>query len=214
MDRGREKRLMTTRLSSYATPTLLESSSQVSALPPAVRPLFRPLQVVGPAYPVHSQAGDNLAVHLALAEVPPGHILVVETGGAVEYGFWGEIMTEAAIARDVAGLVTDGAVRDTREIRQLHFPVFCAGVAISGTIKQSPGEVNQPVVMGNCRIRPGDIVVGDDDGVVVVPAEAQSEVIERAQARVAKENSLIQRLRDGELTVDLLGLRRDREEEK
>ena len=84
----------------------------------------------------------------------------METGGAVEYGFWGEIMTEAAIARDVAGLVTDGAVRDTREIRQLHFPVFCAGVAISGTIKQSPGEVNQPVVMGNCRIRPGDIVCG------------------------------------------------------
>ncbi len=204
---------MMTRLSSYTTPTLLESSSEVSALPPAVRPLFRPLQVVGPAYPVHSEAGDNLAVHLALAEVPPGHVLVVETGGAVEYGFWGEIMTEAAMARGVAGLVTDGAVRDTREIRQLRFPVFAAGVAIAGTIKQSRGRVNQPVVVGDCRIRPGDIVVGDDDGVVVVPAEAESDVIERAQARVDKENNLIQRLREGELTVDLLGLR-DRKEEK
>ena len=205
---------MTTRLSSYATPTLLESSSEVSALPPSLRALFRPLQLVGPAFPVHSDAGDNLAVHLALAEVPPGHVLVVETGGAVKYGFWGEIMTEAALARGVAGLVTDGAVRDTREIRQLQFPVLCAGVAIAGTIKQSSGRVNQTVVIGNCQIRPGDIVVGDDDGVVVVPAEAESEVIEKAQARVDKENSLIQRLREGELTVDLLGLRPDWKEEK
>ena len=118
------------------------------------------------------------------------------------------------MARGVEGLVTDGAVRDTREIRLLRFPVFSAGVAITGTIKQSAGSVNQPVVIGNCRIRPGDIVVGDDDGVVVVPAEAESEVIERAQARVEKETRLIQRLRDGELTVDLLGLRLDRKEEK
>ena len=205
---------MTTRLSSFATATLLESSPEVSALPAALRALFHPLQVVGPAYPVHSEAGDNLAVHLALAEVPPGHVLVVETGGAVEYGFWGEIMTEAAMARGVAGLVTDGAVRDTREIGQLQFPVFSAGVAIAGTFKQSRGRVNQPVVIGNCHIRSGDIVVGDDDGVVVVPAEAELDVIEKAQARVDKERSLIQRLRDGELTVDLLGLRPDRKEEK
>ena len=205
---------MTTRLSSYATPTLLESSTEVSAFPLAVRPLYRPLQVAGPAYPVHSEAGDNLAVHLALAEVPPGHVLVVATGGAVEYGFWGEIMTEAAIARGVAGLVTDGAVRDTSQIRQLRFPVFCSGVAIAGTTKQSPGRINQPVMIGDCRIRPGDIVVADDDGVVVVPGEAESDVMERARARVDKENNIIQRLKEGELTVDLLDLRRDPEGEE
>lgn len=196
-------------LGSYATPTLFEASPVVRPLPPRIAPLYRPLQLHGPTYPVSAQPGDNLAVHLALAEAPAGSVLVVKTGAEVERGFWGEIMTEAALARGIRGLVTDGAVRDTRALRRLEFPVFCAGVAIRGTTKNDRGLLNQPVVLGEVTIRPGDIIVGDDDGVVVVPADSALDVMEKAEARVRKETGFIERLRRGELTLDLLNLRND-----
>jgi len=126
------------RLAKYSTPTLAEASSHVVVLPPVIAPLFRPIQLSGPVYLVLAMPGDNLAVHLALAKAPGGSVLVVATGPELQKGFWGEIMTEAALARKIRGLVTDGAVRDTRPIRESAFPVFCAGVAISGTTKISP----------------------------------------------------------------------------
>lgn len=196
-------------LGQYATPTLFEASPQlVSALAPAIAPLFKPINVVGRAYPVLAGPGDNLAVHWALAEAPAGSVLVVATGGNTTQGLWGEILMEAALARGIRGLITDGAVRDTRAIRERRFPIFCAAVAIPGTIKHWPGVLNQPVTIGQTVVNPGDYIVGDDDGVVVIPPEAARETIERAQARVEKENQIIQRIRRGELTVDLLNLRK------
>ena len=196
-----------TELGKHATPTLLESLEEVSAFPEYIRPLYRPIRMSGRAYPVQAAPGDNLAVHLALAEVPPGAVLVVATGRTPGHGFWGEITTEAAMVREVQGLVTDGAVRDTQQIEQRQFPVFCAGIAIEGTTKRDAGLINQPITIGACSIRPGDFIVGDDDGVVVIPPEMELKLLEIAQVRVDKENSIIQRLRDGALTVDLLGLR-------
>ncbi len=197
------------QLARYATPTLFEASNRVRALAPAIRPLSSPMQISGIAYPVMAEPGDNAAVHWALASAPPGSVLVVAIGGDISRAFWGEIMTEAAIARDIRGLVTDGAVRDSRAIRALSFPVFCAGTAIMGPGKNRQGEVGRPIILGQALIHPGDIIVGDDDGVVVMPQDAALSVIERARERQDKETALIARVRLGHLTVDLLNLRKN-----
>ena len=119
-------------------------------------------------------------------------------------------MTEGALARGIRGLVTDGAVRDIRSIRDLSFPIFCTGIAIPGTSKDFPGLSNEPVTIGNVMIRPGDLIIGDDDGVVVVRCDAAPDVLEKAKARSDKEISFIKRLREGELTIDLYDLREKR----
>ena len=195
------------KLGTYGTPTLFEASIDVKALGPGIVALYRPINMVGPAYTVAPAPGDNLCVHLALAEAPPGSILVVATTEDTQHGFWGEVMTEAALARGIVGLVTDGAVRDSRAIRERNFPVFCKNTAIPGTTKRSVGVLNKPITIGQGIIQPGDVVAGDDDGVVVFPMALASELLELAEARRAKENRIMERLRQGELTLDLLGLR-------
>jgi 4-hydroxy-4-methyl-2-oxoglutarate aldolase len=192
----------------YGTATLFEAYEGVRALSPSVAPLFRPILMCGPAFPVYSPAGDNLAVHLALAEAPSGSVLVVSTGGETNKGFWGEVMTEAALARGIAGLVTDGAVRDIKAIRDLKFPVFSSGVAIPGTRKRETGTRNMAIQLAGVTVFPDDIVVGDDDGVVVIPREMFPSAIQAAAARTQNESALISRLRQGELTMDLLNLRK------
>src|SRR5204862_6100517 len=125
----------------------------------------------------------------AVAEAPSGSVLVVATGWETRAGFWGEVLTEGALARGIRGLVTDGAVRDVRAIRSLSFPAFCTGVAIQGTSKKFRGLSNEPTKLGNITIRPGDLIIGDDDGVVVIRYEAAQEVVEKAQIRVDKEKA-------------------------
>ncbi len=197
-------------LGKFGTPTLAEVSTEVVALSPTIAPLFRPIQLAGVVYAVQLGPQDNLGAHFAVAEAPAGSVLVITTGREVRVGFWGEVLTEAALARGIRGLVTDGAVRDVRAIRERPFPVFCAGVAIPGTVKKSAGRLNEPVTVGDVTIRSGDLILGDDDGVVVVPRDAASYVLERAKARTEKEIAFIKRLREGELTIDLYDLRRMR----
>jgi 4-hydroxy-4-methyl-2-oxoglutarate aldolase len=132
--------------------------------------------------------------------------LVVATGGNLKEGFWGEILMEAALARGICGLVTDGAVRDTRALRERAFPVFCAGVAIPGTTKTISGTLHAPAMLMQVVVTPGDFVVGDDDGVVIIPRDKALPVLAGSQARTEKEVAMIQRLRQGELTIDLLKL--------
>jgi 4-hydroxy-4-methyl-2-oxoglutarate aldolase len=181
----------------------------VAALSAKIAPLFRPIHVFGTAYPVLAAPGDNMALHLAVAEAPADSVLVVATGSATEHGCWGDILMEAALARGIRGLITDGAIRDSRSIRERGFPIYCAGIAIPGTCKRWPGILNQPVMLGQSVVRPGDYVVGDDDGVVIVSPDAADEVLRGAQARVEKEAAFTQRIRAGELTVDLFHLRDD-----
>ena len=194
-------------LGKFGAPTLAEVSSDVVVLPPTVAPLFRPIQLAGVVYPVQLGPQDNLAAHFAVAEAPSGSVLVIATGREVRVGFWGEVLTEAALARGIRGLVTDGAVRDVRAIRERSFPIFCAGVAISGTVKKSTGRLNEPVTIGDTTVRPGDLILGDDDGVVVVRRAAAEYVLEQAKYRSEKETAFIKRLREGELTIDLYDLR-------
>lgn len=207
---------MVKQLGAYATPTLFEAGKAlgVATLPTAIKPLFMPISLAGPAYPVQARPGDNAAVHFALAAAPKASVLVVAIGGDVEHAFWGEIMMEAALAAGVRGLVTDGAIRDSSALRARGFPVFCAGTAIAGTEKRWRGAQQAAVVLGHATVRAGDYVVGDDDGVVVVPQEHIDAVIRQAQARLEKEEAMIERLRQGDVTVDLLGLRETRGEKE
>lgn len=195
------------RLGKYATPTLFEVSPQVSALPPTIAPVYRPIHMWGSAYPVLASTGDNSTVHLAVADAPPGSVLVVATGRDTQRGYWGEILMEAALARGIRGLVIDGGVRDTKAMRDRLFPIFCPAVSIPGTTKSRRGVLNQPVMIAEVLVRPGDFIVGDDDGVVVIPSEAASQVLKDAEARVQKEAWIIERVRKGELTIDLFNLR-------
>lgn len=199
--------LLSNPLGQYATPTLFEVAEEVVALGPEITPLFRPIRLLGPALTVQAARADNLPIHRALKAASPGVVLVVATGGDTAHGFWGEIMLEAALARGIAGLVIDGAVRDTEAIRRSGFPVYSAGTAIPGTSKCWPGILNRQVQIATARVRPGDWVVGDDDGVVIVPPDIAASVVLAAQIRVEKETEFIRRLREGELTIDLLGLR-------
>jgi 4-hydroxy-4-methyl-2-oxoglutarate aldolase len=195
-------------LSGYGTATLLEACPDVRALSNNIRPLFCPIDVCGVAYPVDAPPGDNLPVHLALAEAPAGSVLMVRTQAETHKGFWGEVMTEAAIARQLSGLITDGAVRDTRSIRKLQFPVFSVSIAIAGTLKAQAGRRNCSIEIGGVNVSPGDVVVGDDDGVVIIPQASVPIVREAAALRSRKECDFINKIRHGALTVDLLGLRR------
>jgi 4-hydroxy-4-methyl-2-oxoglutarate aldolase len=191
----------------YSSATLFEASPQVASLSGTIVPLYRPIRMVGLAYPVLVQTGDNSTIHLAVAKAPFGSVLVVATGQDTRRGYWGEILMEAALARGICGLVIDGGVRDTAAIRERSFPVFSGATAIPGTTKDRPGLLNRPVMVAGVLVRPSDIVVGDDDGVVVIPSQSVGKVLRAAKARVAKELAIIERIKVGQLTVDIFNLR-------
>lgn len=186
--------------------TLHEAMGQAGALPFAIKPLYQGMRVCGPALTVSCRAGDNLMIHHALTLAEPGDVLVVDFKGMVEAGPWGDVLTAAAIARGIAGLVIDGCVRDAVTIRDLGFPVFSRGTNMKGTTKVMPGPVAVPIVCAGVPVCPGDIVVGDDDGVVVVPLAQAADVLEKARAREAKEDAFRRDLAAGKTTVELLHL--------
>ncbi|MDK1361700.1 dimethylmenaquinone methyltransferase [Arthrobacter sp. zg-Y1219] len=186
--------------------TLYEASSRDLFLDASFRPAWTGAQIVGRALPVEAAIGDNLALHWGLAAAGPGDVLMVDAGGGA-YGYWGEVMAVAAQARGVAGLVIDGGVRDTRELAGLEFPAFSTHIAIRGTRKEWPGAVGRDITLRGRVIARGDLVVADQDGIVVIPSSEVSRVVEAARERVAKEDMFMERLRNGELTVDVYGFR-------
>ena len=190
-----------------STATLHETMGKQHTLWPTVRPLWHPLSLCGPAFTVQARPGDNLATHWALALAPSGTVLVISHEGDNTCGGWGEVASVAALARGLRGLVTDGAVRDSASCQRLGFPIYCQGVSIKGTTKAYAGEVNVPVVCGGALVRPGDYIVADEDGVVVVLPEEVQDVVCRARQRDQHEAEMMERLRSGELTVDLLDIR-------
>ena len=193
-------------LSAISTATLHEAMDKRNTMKPVIRPLWQPLALCGPAFTVQARPGDNLATHWALAVAPAGSVLVVTHEEDTECAGWGEIASVAAMARGLRGLVTDGAVRDTEACRRLGFPIFCQGVSIKGTSKVYPGALNIPIVCAGALVRPGDYIVADEDGVVVVPREEAEDVLHKALERDQREAEIMERLRAGELTVNLLGL--------
>lgn len=193
---------MSDLFTNHTSATLLEAAQRDVALDPAIAPVWRGARVASPAFTVQGVGGDNLALHNAVCKCPPGHVLVVDAGGQA-FGHWGEILAVAAMSRGIRGLVIDGAVRDSVEQENLGFPVFSRGLAIRGTGKSYPGVLGRPVRVGGVKVRTGDLVVGDADGVVSLPAEQVPEILERADARIRKEEQVISALRQGATTIDL-----------
>lgn len=173
---------------------------------PALRPVWPGARLAGPAYTVRLAPGDNLAAHLAVTLAPPGSVLVVAVTGPPDRGFWGEILTTAAEARGIAGLVIDGGVRDVDALAAHGFPVFSAGIVLRGADKYGPGDVGGPVVLAGAQVRPGDWIVGDADGLVAIATDDRDDVLSAARARFDTEQALMAALRRGATTIDLLGL--------
>jgi 4-hydroxy-4-methyl-2-oxoglutarate aldolase len=171
-----------------------------------IRPAWPGAQLAAPAVPVVCTPGDNLAVHVAVTTAPPGSALVVDVGTVRELGYWGEVLTTAAQTRGIAGLVIDGGVRDVDALQRLGFPAFSALVALPGATKKHPGSVGQRACVGGVDVRAGDWVVGDVDGVTVIPGTALDAVLAAGSARAEKEAGMFEALRAGKTTVELLGL--------
>jgi 4-hydroxy-4-methyl-2-oxoglutarate aldolase len=189
------------------TATVYEAAGRRGAMEAAIKPIAAWMRVAGPALTVQCPPADNLMIHLAVALARPGDVLVVDAGGHTEAGYWGEILTVAAQAQGIVGLVIDGAVRDVEGIEARGFPVFARGISMRSTNKSRPGQVNQPVRVGGVWVHPGDIVVGDRDGVVVVRQGEACRVRDAAMRRAELEQQILGRLARGELTIDILGLR-------
>ncbi|WP_396267601.1 RraA family protein [Ideonella sp.] len=198
------------RALALGTSTLYEASGLPCAIDPAIRPIWVGAAVAGPAYPVRCSPGDNLAIHLAVERAPRGSVLIVTTDDFVA-GYWGEVMTVAAEAAGLTGLVIDGGVRDVAAMTRRRFPVFSRGISVRGTIKASAPGVGQTIRMTGVEVALGDLVVADDDGVVVLPAAEAARVLAAGEARAAKEAEFMRRLAAGASTVDLLGLSHWRE---
>lgn len=186
--------------------TLYEAAREDLFLDAAFRPAWEGAQIVGRALPAEAALGDNLALHWAIAEAEPGDVLMVDAGGGA-YGYFGEVMAVAAQARGISGMVIDGGVRDTVQLAALGFPVFSTEISIRGTEKSWPGVLGPKTTLRGRVVTRGDLVVADRDGVAVIPSADVSRVVSAARERVAKEDMYMERLRAGELTLDVYGFR-------
>lgn len=184
--------------------TLGESGAM--ALSPRIRPMWKGAAFAGPALTAACAAGDNLALHAAVARARPGTVLAVSFAGDSVRGYWGEVLTTAAQAAGIVALVIDGEVRDVAAIEQHGFPVFARGVALRGATKLGPGSVGTEIVLGDVVVRAGDWLVGDADGVVAIRPEDLAKCLAAASSRAEKEARFFAELRSGATTVQLLKL--------
>jgi 4-hydroxy-4-methyl-2-oxoglutarate aldolase len=187
--------------------TVHEAQGRSGLMRPYLRPIYPAARAAGNAVTVSCQPGDNLMLHAAMELCQPGDMLVVTTTSESTDGMFGELLAVSARAHGVVGLVIDAGVRDVADLTSMDFPVWAKAVSAQGTVKNTAGSVNIPVVCGGAIVRPGDVVVGDVDGVVVVPRAAAADVARLGADRVAKEQKSRERLRAGELGLDFYGLR-------
>lgn len=187
--------------------TVHEAQSRTGLLNPYLRPIYPTAQVAGSAVTVSCQPGDNLMIHAAIEVCQPGDVLVVTTTSESTDGMFGELLATSCQAHGIAGLVIDAGVRDVADLTAMNFPVWSKAISAQGTVKATPGSVNIEVVCAGAIIRPGDVIIGDVDGVVVVKREHAEAVSYLGQKRIEKEKMSRAMLRAGELGVDFYGLR-------
>jgi 4-hydroxy-4-methyl-2-oxoglutarate aldolase len=190
---------------SLPSATLHEAGGRIGVMPSAIKPVSPGMRICGTAVTVHSPPGDNLWLHRAIYVAQAGDVLVVHVSGGHDWGYWGEIMSSAAHARGLAGLVIDGCVRDGGVLADFGLPVFARGLCIRGTGKDygARGWINHPTLFDDLVVQPGDLIVGDTDGVVAVPRARAAEVVNQALQREAKEAAVIERIRASERTLDI-----------
>jgi 4-hydroxy-4-methyl-2-oxoglutarate aldolase len=194
-------------LAELGSATVHEAMGRIGYAGPRIRPIQQDAAVAGSAITVSAAPGDNHMVHVAIEQAQAGDVIVVVPVTDSPFGFIGELMATQMQVRGVRAYVTSGGVRDTAELRSMGFPVWTAHVSAQGTVKDTAGSVNVPVVLDGVVVNPGDIVVADDDGVTVVPRARAAETLEVARARAAREAANRVRYQAGEISMDLNELR-------
>jgi 4-hydroxy-4-methyl-2-oxoglutarate aldolase len=193
-------------LSNIPTATIYESAGKWGDVAPYIRPIVAGLRLAGRAFTVKAMPGDNLVVFRAIEEAPAGSVLVIDAGATDRATIWGGTSTVACVAKKIVGCVTNAAVRDVAQIRALRFPVYAAGINVRGTVKSHPGWTQVPISIGDVPVKPGDIVIGDEDGLVIVAAERADEIAEKAIEKRRIEEAREQRISRGESIRTVLGL--------
>ena len=194
------------QLGEYSSATIHEAQGRLGALSSAIKPVDRDMSFCGPAFTVRCAPRDNIMLQVAIAHAQPGDVIVVSAGEYAEAGSFGDVLANACQSKGLAALVTDTGVRDTKELRKLGFPVFSYSVSIKGTVKETIGPLNEPVLIGGEIVRPGDVVRGDADGVVVVRREDLADAIRKSQEREDAEAGFIAAYRSGKSVIEVSDL--------
>lgn len=190
-------------LLAFGSAVVFDAQGRTGALASGIKPIYPGMTVAGPAFTCQCEPGDNLTLHAALKMAQPGDVLVCDAMGATEQGMFGDVMASCAAGRQLAGLVTDGGVRDRLVIAEVGFPIFAANICMQGTVKEFLGPLNKPITLGGVHVHPGDLIIGDEDGVVVVARDKVATVLAACRAKSVREAEIKAQFAEGKTPWDV-----------